>query len=154
VPHHGQVVGDDEVGEPELLLQVLQQVDDLRLHRHVERRDGLVGHDQLRVHRQRPRDADALALAAGELVRVLLQRRGGQADGVEQLDAAGPRPLLVGRQPVRLHALQEQLLDGLARVEAAQRVLEHHLHVAALAAQVLALERGQVDTTQTSPSPR
>ena len=68
--HHREVVADEEVGEPELLLQVLEQVDDLRLDRDVERGDRLVADDELRVERQRPGDADALALAAGELVRV------------------------------------------------------------------------------------
>ena len=37
VPHHGEVVGDHEVGQPELLLQLLEQVDHLRLDRDVER---------------------------------------------------------------------------------------------------------------------
>src|SRR5881628_1439099 len=35
---YGKVVGDEEVGEPELRLEVLEQVDDLRLDGHVERR--------------------------------------------------------------------------------------------------------------------
>ena len=42
VLHHRQVVRDEQVGQPELLLQVLQQVQDLGLDRHVERRDRLV----------------------------------------------------------------------------------------------------------------
>ena len=69
VADDAEVVGDEEVGEAELLLQVLEQVEDLGLDRDVERRDGLVGDDQLRVQGERPGDADALALAAGELVR-------------------------------------------------------------------------------------
>ena len=52
--------------------QPLQQRNDLRLDRHVERRGRLVGDDQLRLGRQRERDDDALAHAAGELVRVLV----------------------------------------------------------------------------------
>ena len=47
---------------------ILEQVDHLRLDRHVERGDRLVGHEQLGVQGQGPGDADALALAAGELV--------------------------------------------------------------------------------------
>ena len=93
VPHDGQVVGDDEVGEVELVLQLLEQVDHLRLHRDVEGRDRLVGDDELGLDGQRPGDADPLALAAGELVRVLRQRGGGQADGREQLAQA-----LLGRR--------------------------------------------------------
>ncbi len=47
-----QVVRDEDVGEAEVALQVLEQVEDLRLHRDVERRDGLVADDQLRVQRR------------------------------------------------------------------------------------------------------
>ena len=42
-----QIVRDEEVGDADLLLQVHQQVQHLRLDRHVERRDRLVGDDQL-----------------------------------------------------------------------------------------------------------
>ena len=69
VPDDGEVVGDDQVGEPEPLLEVGEQVEHLRLHRHVERRHRLVGDQQVRLEREGARDADALALTAGELVR-------------------------------------------------------------------------------------
>ena len=55
--------------------QVRDQVDDLRLDRHVERRDRLVGDQQLRRQRERAGDGDALALAAGEFVRIARRRR-------------------------------------------------------------------------------
>ena len=45
----GQVVGDEDVGERELALQVGQQVDDLRLDRDVQGRHRLVADDQLRA---------------------------------------------------------------------------------------------------------
>ena len=45
-------------------LQVQQQVDDLGLDRDVERRDRLVGDEQLGLDGERAGDADALALAA------------------------------------------------------------------------------------------
>ena len=64
------VVGDEQVGQAELALEVLQQVEDLRLDRHVERRDRLVADDEVGLEDERPGDPDALALAAGELVRI------------------------------------------------------------------------------------
>ena len=60
---HRQVVGNKDIGQAKLLLQVLQEVQNLCLHRHVERGDSLVTNNQLRLHRQGPRNADALALA-------------------------------------------------------------------------------------------
>ena len=85
VAHDGQVVGDEQVGQAEVVLQVLEQVDDLRLDRDVERRHGLVEHDEPRLDRERPRHADALALAAGELVREAVDVLGRQPDALEQL---------------------------------------------------------------------
>src|SRR5207249_1203620 len=45
VPYHGQVVRDEQEGQIELALQPTQQIDDLRLDRHVQRGDRLVGDD-------------------------------------------------------------------------------------------------------------
>ena len=69
VAHDAQVVRDEQVREAELVLEVVEQVDDLRLDRDVERGDRLVEQDQPRLERERAGDADPLALAAGELVR-------------------------------------------------------------------------------------
>ena len=82
VAHDGEVVGDEEVREVEALLQLTQQVDDLRLDRHVERGHRLVAHDEVGLEREGARDADALALAAGELVRIVgsSARRGFRPD--------------------------------------------------------------------------
>ena len=77
--HHAEVVRDEQVGQVQLVLQVLQQVEDLGLDRHVERRDGLVRHDQPRVEGEGPGHADPLALAARELVRVAVEVLGVQA---------------------------------------------------------------------------
>jgi hypothetical protein len=70
VPDHGQVVGHEDVGELELVLDVLEQVHHLRLDRDVQRRHRLVADDQLRAQGDGRGDPDALALPAGELVRV------------------------------------------------------------------------------------
>ncbi len=62
VLHDGQVVGDEQVCQTELPPQVEQQVQDLRLDRHVERRHRLVADDEIRGQRERACDSDALAL--------------------------------------------------------------------------------------------
>ena len=85
MPDDAEVVRDEEVGQAELVLKVLEQVDDLRLHRDVERGHRLVGDDQLRLQRKGAGDTDALALTAGELVRVAVVVLGLQADAVEQI---------------------------------------------------------------------
>ena len=64
-----EVVTDEQARELQALLQLLQQVEESGLHRDVERARRLVRDEQFRGERECPGDADALALAAGELVR-------------------------------------------------------------------------------------
>ena len=86
--HHREIVRDEDVGEAEAPLQVAQQVEHLRLDRDVERRDRLVADDQLRLDRERAGDRDALALAAGELVRIALREARLEPDQLQQLGDA------------------------------------------------------------------
>ena len=87
--HDGQVVGDEEVGQALLGLEVGEQVDDLGLHGHVEGAHRLVADHQVRAQGQRPGDGDALSLPAGELMRVAVEHGAVEADLVEQLDHPG-----------------------------------------------------------------
>ena len=130
VADDAEVVRDEDVREVELVLQVVEQVDDLRLDRDVERRDRLVGDDQPRAQRERPRDADPLALPARELVRVAVDVVGREADDLEQLLHA-PAHLAARALPVDAERVADDLADALARVERRVRVLEDHLHLAA-----------------------
>ena len=112
--------------------ELLEQPQDLRLDGHVQRGGGLVGQQQLGVAAQRDGDHDALAHAAAELVRVVLDAaRGlGDADLAEQLDGALDR-VGVAQAQVQLEALGHEALDGQHRVQAGDGVLEDHRDVAA-----------------------
>src|SRR5271166_48859 len=121
------VVRDEQEGQAHLRLEAQHQVEDARLYGDVERRHNLVGDDQLRPERERPGDGDALALAAGELVRVTPGHVGGQAHLPQQVGHA------VGRLATRGDAMDKNGLgdcgaDGLLGIEARKRVLENHLH--------------------------
>src|SRR3546814_4640734 len=69
--HHAEIVGDQDERKPELLPQVGQHAQNLRLDSDIERRRGLVSDQQLRIAHQRHRDHHALAQSPRELVRVL-----------------------------------------------------------------------------------
>ena len=88
--HDREVVGDEDDRRAELLLEVVDEVEDLRLDGDVEGGRRLVGDEQLRVVDQAERDHGALAHTARELVRVLVgpTLRVGDADEVEHLDRA------------------------------------------------------------------
>ena len=104
VANHREVVGDEEVGEAELVLELLEQVDDLRLNRDVERRHRLVADEKLGVQRERTSEPDALALPTGELVRVPVRRILGQADRRQELVNARIRLALATRRRGRAGA--------------------------------------------------
>src|SRR3546814_6526191 len=63
-------MGDEEDRHAVAPLDVLDESQDLRLRRHVQRGGRLIGDQQGRLQSQRHRDHDALALAAGELMRI------------------------------------------------------------------------------------
>ncbi len=85
VAHDREVVRDEQVREAQPVLQVLEQVHDAGLDRHVERRYRLVEHEHRRLERDRTCDADALALTTRELVRVAVPVLGVQPDECQQL---------------------------------------------------------------------
>ena len=127
----GDVVRDEQIGEAELLLQIAQEVDDLRLHRDVERRHRLVADDEARIERQGAGDADPLALTAGEFVRVAVQRLGPQADLVgERLDPLVERAAM--GDPVIPQRLGDDVADPEARVQGGIGILEDDLQFAAI----------------------
>ena len=144
-------MGDEEVREVELALELLEEVDDLRLDRNVERGDRLVGDDEVRVERERPGDADPLALAARELVWVAFAEVRVEADRREQL--ADPlAPLGAVPDAVDLERLADDPRHVHPRVEAGVRVLEDHLHPAAHAPQGGPLEAREVDAVEHDPA--
>ena len=88
VAHHRQIVADEQHRRLVLALDVHQQLGDRRLHRHVERRDRLVGHHHLGVAGKGPGHADALLLAARQLARHAGLEGARQLHQVEQLQHA------------------------------------------------------------------
>ena len=123
-------------------LQLPQQFHDLALDGAVERRGRFVEQDQCRFQHQCPGDGDALALAAGEFVGVTVAGLRIEPDLHQRVD---DRLLLFGlaADPMDAQAFADDLADTHAWAEAAIRVLEHHLHLAAQRAHVMLRETVQ-----------
>ena len=132
-----EVVGDEDEAEAHLDLELLEELQDLGLDRDVEGGGGLVGDDDVGLHRQRHGDHHALALAAGELVGVFGERGGGvgDADAANEVEGAGGG--LRRGDAVDAHDLAELPADGPDRVEVAERVLEDHCDALAVDAAAL-----------------
>ncbi len=128
--HDRQIVRDEQIGQRQSLLQLDQQIDDLRLNRNIERRNRLVEHDKPRIDSQRTGNAHPLPLTAGEFVRIAVDVAGIEADLPQRfLDFFQPLDLVA-------HAMDDQAFfddraDRHPRIERAEGILKHDLHVAA-----------------------
>ena len=100
------VVADQDEGHAARGLEIVEEVEDLGLHRHVEGRGRLVEEEEARAEEERAGDGDPLALSAGERVRVAAGELGRQADGGEGFRGSGAR---VGQA-----VDAERLLEGAA----------------------------------------
>jgi hypothetical protein len=122
-PHRAQIVRNVQIGQPKPVLERGEQVQDLRAHRHVQRRHRLVADQHIGLHRQCPRDADALALAARYLVRVARRMMRLQPHLAQQ--GGDPRRKL---RPLGRHVDAQRLAQRLgrrpARIECQHRVLK------------------------------
>ena len=66
----GEVVGDEDQRQIEALLEIVEQVDHLRLHGHVQGRYRLVADDDARLQGEGAGHSDALPLTARELMGI------------------------------------------------------------------------------------
>ena len=133
-------MGDEQIGQAPLHLEFFQQVQHLGADRHVQRRDRLVRDDKFRLHDDAAGDAHALALAAGELVRIAGQVLRQQSDVPDDLLDLGDAVLLILVQVEVVQALGDDVLNGGALVQAGGGVLEDHLDLPDDLAVVLAGE--------------
>ena len=140
--HRGEVVGDEQVAQAQPLAQFDKQFHDLCLDADVKCGHRLIEHQHRRADRQRAGDAHALALTAGELVRVAVEELGAQVHQPEQFLDSGRDVGLC--HAVHLQRLGEQFSHRHARVQRRLGVLEHDLQVAAHAAHGLVAEGQQV----------
>jgi len=138
VPHHGEVVSDEEIGAARFPPQLLEEGEDARLHRNVERRRRFVEDDEGGLGREGAGEGDALLLAARELVRPPPVERLAEPDRTQHV--CGTLRRLTPAGAGEAQRPRNQLERGLARVERARRVLEDDLHRPAEAAERLGAE--------------
>ncbi|MDQ1080944.1 hypothetical protein QE401_003470 [Pseudoroseomonas cervicalis] len=127
MPHHRQIMRDEQDGQAEFFFQFQKEIHHLRLDRHVQRRDRLIRHQEAGLHDQRPRDADALALPARQLMRVPLRMMRLQPDQAQHLRHALP-PLRPADAALDDQRRRHDALHAHARIQRGEGVLEHQLH--------------------------
>jgi hypothetical protein len=98
---HGEVVTDEDQGDSQGFPDLVEQGQDLRLHRDVQGRNCLVEDEDLRVYGEGARDRDSLPLATAEFMWSRGQQSLREADLVEQpADLVGGRGRLMPAQYV------------------------------------------------------
>ena len=123
-----QIMRNEQVSQPELLLKIQQKVQYLRLNGNVQSRDRLVRDDELWPKGQRTRNSDPLPLTAAELVRVAIEIFSSQTDDIDKaLDAFIPFIPAFGALDHK--SFRYNLADVHARIETSVRVLKDDLHV-------------------------
>ena len=127
VGDQAEIVADHQDGGALGGAELGHQVDDLGLHRDVERRRRLVGDQQVGSAGERNGDHHALAHAARELVRVVLDASlgRGHAHLAQRLLGAVHR-LAPARAFVQHEHLGDLLADRRQRIERRHRLLEDH----------------------------
>ena len=123
--HDAEVVRDEQQRQLEALLQVAQQVEDLRLDGDVERRRRFVGDEERRIAGERKRDQRALPESARQLVRVFTNaaRRIRHAHRLEQFDGA-VSCRAAARDAVHGQRFLDLIADGEDGIEGRHRLLE------------------------------
>ena len=162
--HHGDVVGsagddaevvrDQDDGHVALTLLLGEQVEDLGLHGHVQRRGGLVGQEQLGPAGEGDGDHDPLAHAARHLVRVRVEPLLGLGDPDRlQERHCGLTGLGLVHAQVEPEGLGDLPTHSHDRVQRRHGILEHHRHLGAPELAVpLGVEGGDVPTLEHDPS--
>jgi hypothetical protein len=130
-----ETMGDQEIREVKFLLEFLKQQKDLSADGDIQSGDRFIGNDERGAKNQGTGDADALALSAGKLVRVAVQGIVGQANATEELRGASEAIVARELRLVNGQGLGNDFADAHARIQGSERVLENHLHLAALSAQ-------------------
>ena len=125
--HHPEVVGDEDDGRPDLLLELEHEIQDLGLNRDVEGGGGFIGDEDRRIAGEGHRDHHPLAHPSGHLVGILL----GPAPRLRDLHEVEHRGRLRLRRPLREAPMQLERFGDLApdrhhRIERGHRLLEDH----------------------------
>ena len=80
-----KVMRNKHITDAQIFLNLLHIVQNLSLNRQIQRGNGFIGNNQLRVGSNCSRNTDALSLTAGKLVRKLVHCFFLQTDDVKQL---------------------------------------------------------------------
>lgn len=128
VVDHREVMGDEEHADAHIMRELGEEVEDLALDGDIERGDRLIRQEKCGAWSNGACNGDALALAAGELVRVFEHVLRAEANALHKL-GNGVFLFFAGELGAGTEGLCQGAEDAHARIEGGVRVLEDHLEV-------------------------
>ena len=123
--HDAEIVGDHDHGGLVFLLQILHQLQDLCLDRHVQSGGRFVRDEERGLARKGNGNNHPLLHAAGELVRIFSRTVPVDAHGLQHVARCLPG-FLLGTAPVQQNHLADLVANRLDRIQGCHRVLENH----------------------------
>jgi len=131
-----QIMCDKEIGKPELVLKIHQQVEHLGLDRHVQCRNRLVTDDEPRVQDQRPCNANALSLPTTEFVRIAIHHDRIESDALHYLRDTFST-FGIGTNVLQQQRFCNDVSHGHPWIQGRERVLEHDLELSSHRSELL-----------------
>jgi hypothetical protein len=145
-------MGNEQIGNPQPLSQVEQQIDDLRPYGYVQGGYRLIQDDQVRIQDQRSGDSDTLPLAARQFIGITASHIRPQADALHHLD--NPAKTFASITPsMNDQRLIEDSADGRSRIERREGILKHHLQPGPHRQATLARQMGKIGAIECNASP-
>ncbi len=151
--HHGdavayvlnycQVVRNEQQRQIEFPLEFLQQVQDLRLNRHIECRDRFICHNEVRLQDERPSEAYPLTLPPRKLVGESPGMAGLETDKLKHFSDPLLAFILVGNT-VDFQSFRDRSANLCPRIQRCIWILEDDLSAGAERLELLAFEVGDV----------
>ena len=127
--YDGEVMGDEQISQSHLLLQLLEHIHHLCPDRYIQCGDRLIADDELRVHCQCSRNADTLTLSTGEFMRISVRMLGVQSYSLQHGDDPVMTFLLIGSQLMDVDGFPYDISYGHSGIQTCIRILEYHLHL-------------------------
>src|SRR5262245_8909405 len=117
------------------MLEILKQIDDLRLHRNIEGAHGFIANDESRLNSQCTGNSNPLALSTAELVRIPLCLGPIKPHIRKQARDAFPSGGRRRSKSMNIEGLPHGVLYRQARIQRTVRVLKNHLKTPPLPSQ-------------------
>ena len=124
--HHVQIVGDEQIGEPQFLLEPVQEVHHLGLNGYVQGAGGFIAHDEFGVYRQSSGDTYALSLAPGEFVRIAVGMFLSEPHHLQKF-LYPPEACFSRGQVVDVNAFRNGISYGHPGIQGGVGILKYHL---------------------------